>query len=141
MSLAKDQIEEFERRGFGEVPEKYVCQDCVNNEDWKKWIRQQALNNGRHACSYGDNRLATISLEKFIFRCMEYIEENFDKAWEEWGMQPDEETGEYSCDTWNTWELVHEVIAEEAGIEHEELLHDIANHIDDVTWCRRNLFD
>ena len=141
MSFVKNQMEEFERRGFGEVPKKYVCQDCVNNENWKEWIRRQALNNGRHACSYGDNRLATITLERFMSHCMEFINENYDKAWEDWGMKPDEETDEYSVDVWNTSELVNDILAEEAGIVHEELLNDIIvaiKKVQDPIWCRHD---
>ena len=142
MSLSKDKLEKFERRGFGDVPEKFVCQDCVSNEDWKLGIKR----NARHAkqCSYGDERRKCASLEDFISQCMDFIKKNYDRVWEDWGIKPDEETGEYSMETWDTVDLIHNVLATEAGIVHDELLNDIDKAIkkeQDVIWCKHNPFD
>ncbi len=143
MGFSKNKLEEYRRRGFGEVPNKYVCQDCVNNTEWKEQIRQMATNQSRQKCSYGDNRLATIPLDKFISHCIEFINANYDRVWEDWGIKPDEETNKYPCTTWDTWDLVHDIIANKAGIGHEELLKDIAKAImseQDTIWCEHDVF-
>ena len=49
MGLAKDRLIELEKRGFGEVPDKYVCSNCFGNPGIKRLIAENAV---EYFCSY-----------------------------------------------------------------------------------------
>ena len=140
MSIAKDQLEEQDRRHFGNPPNKCVCTECVSNEDWKDWINQNTPYG--EVCDYciTGNIEAVVTLEQFLYHCMEYVNEHYVRAEEDEGIYPNEETGEYPVTTWDTYDLVHEILAEEAGIENPELLKDMTDTIYDYTWCEEDPF-
>lgn len=49
MGRAKERLIELEERGYGEVPDKYVCADCFGNKGIKDFIEQNATSD---ICSY-----------------------------------------------------------------------------------------
>jgi len=49
MGFAKQRLIELEERGFGEVPDKYVCVNCFANQGIKNFIKKNAVS---HICSY-----------------------------------------------------------------------------------------
>jgi len=42
MGFAKQRLIELEERGFGEVPDKYVCVNCFANQGIKNFIKKNA---------------------------------------------------------------------------------------------------
>ncbi len=82
MGRAKQRFLELEARGFGEVPEKYVCEYCFKDDGLTHYIRNHGAE-GQCSYCYGDeNTDQVVSLENILVHIMQSLryEEWYDPA-------------------------------------------------------------
>lgn len=124
MGLAKNDLIEREERGYGHC-EKEVCKDCVGNKSLQKYI---SANGHMSICNYCGKRRKVVTVEDLLEPIMVGIRFEYDNA------------DDYYCDgelprCFDTYDLIHEKIADDLQIYNDELLDDISNTIDNVNWC------
>ena len=81
MGLMKDHLIELQERGFGEVPDKYVCSACFANKGIEDFIDRNAV---EYFCSYCGKKIAigktpiAVSLEDVVGLIMQSISRLYD---------------------------------------------------------------
>ncbi len=144
MGWAKERLMELQARGYGEVPDKYVCADCFSNSGIKKFIIQNAAS---LICSYcgrktrTDSGLIAASLEDvvgLIIRSIRrlYGDPNNSLPWD----------NEDQCYVGITCDL-HDVLGE-MGLEltsddaqvYDSLYNDLVHYIDCDLWTDTGAF-
>ena len=125
MGRAKERYMELQERGYGEVPEKFVCEKCFGDEGLKEFIG----NNGeRGKCSYCNDKhnrfYAVISLEAIIGHIMERISFEWRDAADS-GTPYESREGGYLGPTSDIYDILMDEEPIEA--EHSELFNDIVN--------------
>lgn len=66
MGFAKRQLEEYDARGYGEIPETYVCADCIGNPGLKKVIKDNAIAKKCSYCQRQETVAIAAPLEKVV---------------------------------------------------------------------------
>lgn len=66
MGAIKRLMEEYESREFGEVPEKYICYQCIGDNGLKEYIQRNATHKRCSYCKKRSKKNSAISLENFI---------------------------------------------------------------------------
>ncbi len=130
MGLAKNQMIEYQERGYGSL-DKMVCSDCVGDYALKNYI----IENGESdTCSYCSNETICISGEELIGEIMSGIFYEYEKAINVMSV----EKGEYkNADTWGTYDLIYDHLAYDMELD-DDLLDDVYNTIEDDIWCERD---
>lgn len=127
MGLAKNDLIMCQERGYAHC-DRSVCRDCVGNKVLKKYISK----NGHMAhCRYCGQRRKVVTVENLLEPIMSGINfqyENADNYYFD---------GETPSSV-NTYELIHYELSDELQITNSELLDDISNTIDDISWCEAN---
>lgn len=136
MSQVKRMKEEFDARGYGEVPDKNICPQCVLEESLAGFIRDNA---DAEMCDYCNKEGIALSLEVLMPSIMESIKTEWDDV-ENQGIPYDKEDDRYMCPTYDTTELVNDEI-EELYDSNQEFKNDLIEVIGwDRRWCQLNPF-
>lgn len=125
MGFAKNDQIIYEERGYAHC-DRYVCRDCVGNKVLQKYIS----NNGHMAhCHYCGQRRKIVTVEDLLEPIMSginFLYENANNYYFDGETPP----------SVSTYELIHYELSDELQITNEELLDDLYNTIDDISWCK-----
>ncbi|OIR18153.1 RES domain protein [mine drainage metagenome] len=134
MGGAKKWMMEQQERGYWNVPDKFVCPNCVSDYALKEQIKSKAVSN---ACSYC-NRISRHSIAAAF--------DDFAKAiltglQSEYGDPDNEGVG---WDKGWVGEVIdtYDALFDEAGLDvvSEELRQDIIHSLGDHQWCQRDFY-
>ncbi|MBQ4448044.1 MAG: RES domain-containing protein [Clostridia bacterium] len=129
MGLAKEDMMICENRGYGHCDKK-VCRDCIGDKHLKAFI---TANGYMSTCDYCGRRRKVVTVEDLLAPIMSGIRFEYEKADDYYF------DGEYMVETLDAYDMVHDILAIEAEIENENLLHDISSTLNDDLWCERNV--
>lgn len=129
MGLVKEDMMICEDRGYGHC-DKEVCRDCIGDKHLKEYI---TANGYMSTCDYCGRRRKVVTVEDLLSPIMSGIRFEFEKAYDYYF------DGEYIVDTLSVYDMVHDILAFEAGIDNEKLLNDISSTLNDDLWCERNM--
>lgn len=130
MGFAKNDYIMCQERGYGHC-DRYVCRDCIGNKALKEYISNKGI---MAYCNYCRQRRKVVTVENLLEPIMSGINfqyENADNYYFD-GETPTSVT---------TYELIHYELSDELQITSEELLDDISNTIDDISWCEVNPYE
>lgn len=133
--MAKEQWERQMELGYGNVPDKNVCPECITDYALKEFVTE---NTDKYKCSYclkeSDEPIA-IALEVLV----DYICECIHTEWEDpagsmaWEGR---EGGYQGASVYIGYELVTDQIEELFEMDNTEVLTDIACSLGDSDWCQ-----
>lgn len=132
MGYAKNQMMEYEERGFG-GSDKVVCHNCIGDE-FLKTVIIEADNEG--ICDYCNSQDNVIELEELMNYIMAGICTKYSRAVDELGY--DSREGGYLGETWDTYEVIYDDIAYETDIYNTDILDDLYEMMYDDVWCERD---
>ncbi len=131
MGRMKEYSLEIQERGYGEVPEKNVCQNCFSDEGLIELITNEGQ---KGKCSYCQSSSKTVlTLERVISHIMESLSLEWVDAADS-GTPYETREGGYQGPVEDTYDLIREI--EPVGCENEALFNDIINVIDINSWAR-----
>ncbi|WP_300703242.1 HEPN-associated N-terminal domain-containing protein [uncultured Brachyspira sp.] len=130
MGYRKNIMIEQGERGYGEVPNKYVCYKCFKEDGIRNYIK----NNGeRYTCSYCKQQYKAVHLEKII----KHIIDSLHSEWKDpVNNSPYEskEGGYINNYLYDTYDLL--LYEEPINVNDIELFNDIVNAITQELWAR-----
>ena len=135
--MSKEQLIRQMELGYGNVPDKNVCAECISDYALKGFIRERADENECSYCLKESDEPIAIALEQLV----EYICECIHTEWEDpvecmgWDGA---EGGYQGAPVYTGYELVTEQIEELYEMDNTEVLVDIANSLGDSQWCQRD---
>lgn len=115
-------------RGYGQI-DKVVCVDCVGDYALKQLISDGNLT---ETCDYCGETGKCISVEDLIEKIMDGIRFEYVEAIDEMGIEKGRFIG---ANTWDTYDLLHDVLSYEMELD-DELLGDVVKTVDMTTWCK-----
>jgi len=139
MGFAKNQMMEYEERGYG-GSDKIVCKNCIGDAFLKTIIED---NHFKDVCDYCGSNESVIELEELMSHIMNGINMSYSKAIDE--LSYDSGEGGYQGNTWDTYDILYDDIADEAEIDNTDILDDMFDMMqddmfdmmqDDI-WCER----
>lgn len=132
MGTADEYVIMLEARWFDDI-NKYVCEDCLNDQYLKNWIH----NNGSiHMCDYCKEKKKVVLMTDLM---NEVIMPAFRKYYDDadnivgWNGR---EGGFQGAITYNTNDICSDFFAQTT--DNDEILTDIENSLPDKTWCDQN---
>lgn len=137
MGWAKERLLELQERGYGEVPDKYVCADCFSNIGIKKFIKQNATS---LICSYCDRKAETnsdliaTSLENVVGLIVNSIRRLYENAI---SLPWDSEDQCYVGITYDLNDVLYDMGLELTSDDkqaHDSLYNDLINYINCDLW-------
>ncbi len=128
MSFMKDLMEEYERRGFGDI-NKNICADCIEDEYLKSWIEEHAQE--EDVCDYCGEIHKVVDMTDLMYEIKKAIDKYYDDANQCMGWID----GEYVGNTYFTEEMF-DTFAEYIG--NDDVIKDITEALNDITWCKEN---
>lgn len=137
MGYAKEQLIRQMELGYGNVPNKNVCAECVSDYALKEFITENAHENECSYCSKESDEPIAIALVELV----DYICECIHTEWEDPAgcMGWDGAEGGYQgASVYTGYELVTDQIEELYDTDNLELLDDIASSLGDSLWCQRD---
>lgn len=109
--------------------EKYICRDCVGNIHLKEYIKKYG---NMSKCSYCGNKRKVVTLEDLLeHKIMQGIYFAYDEADNCLGRWD----GEYVAQTFDTYDLIHEELADEFYFQYDNIADDICDLMDNRIWC------
>lgn len=137
MGHAKEQSIRQMELGYGDVPNKTVCAECISDYALKAFVREEADENECSYCSKEfdePNAIALVQLVDYICECIhtEWQDPVECMGWE------GAEGGYQGAPVYTGYELVTEQIEELCYMDNMELLEDIASSLGDSSWCQRD---
>lgn len=109
--------------------EKYICRDCVGNVHLKEYIKKHGV---MFKCSYCGNKRKTVTLENLLEdKILDGIYFAYDEADNCLGRCD----GEYTSQTFDTYDLIHDELAGELNFQNDNIADDICDLMEDKTWC------
>jgi hypothetical protein len=135
MGLMKRMLEEMESRGWDEVPNKLVCDECLDDEVLQEFVRAGAEPGGDH-CDYCGRTSRKIGISIPVDQLMEPIAAAVYYHFEELGGEYwDNEDGRYWVGEYDPRDVL-----EDLGwpFSNEELSQDIVNAFGDRIFCERD---
>lgn len=143
MGYWKERQIELDGRGFGEVPDKFVCADCFGNQGIKKFIAANAV---EFFCSYCGKEVSSskspiaVSLEEAVGLIVRSLKRFYANPQDE-GLSWDNEDQRYMGEIIDLedlllWEFELELTPSDLRKE-KELYNDITSAITDYEWTPR----
>ncbi|MFA6076409.1 MAG: HEPN-associated N-terminal domain-containing protein [Negativicutes bacterium] len=133
MGLVKRMMEEYESRGYGEVPDKFVCANCVNDRVLKNYITTNASGTTCSYCGKRTRKPRSIDMDAF----MEFFMEGLRYKWTELDYNNfpyDDEEHKYLGIP--SVYSVYEILCAEEWLLNSDLIDDISNIISADEWCK-----
>lgn len=131
MGAAKRWMEEIERRGYNPIPDKYVCQDCVDEEAIKNFVRENCES---CICSYcGKREVSPIAAS--VENVANLIVESIRSEWlmpEDSGTPYESKEGGWLIEPTAT----EDVLVEEGFDADEAIFEDIVGAIRQEYWLK-----
>lgn len=142
MGWAKERLMELQARGYGEMPDKYVCAACFGNKGVKDFIKRNAV---EYFCSYCGRKTShkespiSATLEDVVGLIVRSINRLYDDpnnclAW-------DSEDQCYFGTTYYIDDVLYDMglsLTAEDQEMSEQLSKDLTQHIDCDTWATRD---
>jgi len=132
MGGAKSWWMEQQERGFYSVGDKYICADCIGDDDIKEFINVNATYDRCDYCGKSEPE-TSVHFDEFMGFVLQGISSEYEDPnnegvpWEKGWMG----------DVYDTYDLVYEEIGLEAD---EPVLDDIISSLSDRQWCQRGFF-
>ncbi|BDH47629.1 hypothetical protein TUM12370_36730 [Salmonella enterica subsp. enterica serovar Choleraesuis] len=137
MSRVSELWLERQERGYDCDKSLYVCTDCFDDDGLQGYITRHGQ---PHGCSFcqndGENRSAMR-----LFDVLEFILASIAMEWgraEDEGLPYETREGGWQGDVVDTWDLFNDSLSDELECQHEDLIQEIINSLDDRPWCRRD---
>jgi len=135
--MAKEQWERQMELGYGNVPDKNVCAECISDYALKEFIRENADENKCSYCLKESDEPIAIALVQLVDYICECIHTEWEDpvqcmAWE------GAEGGYQGASVYTGYELVTDQIEELLEMDNTELLEDIASSLSGSLWCQRD---
>ncbi len=132
MGGAKSWWMEQQERGFYSVGDKYICADCIGDDDIKEFINVNATYDRCDYCGKSEPE-TSVHFDEFMGFVLQGISSEYE--------DPNNEGGPWEKgwmgDVYDTYDLVYEEIGLEAD---EPVLDDIISSLSDRQWCQRGFF-
>ena len=133
MGLTKRYMEEEEARAYY-TSDDSVCARCFDDPGIKAFICEHVSEHECSVCGRKSKKLIAASADKVLEFIFHKLHRHYQDAY---GNAPyDNETGDYALTTWDTVELLYEVLEDAAPFETLEWVEQHAKG--DVTYCRRD---
>jgi hypothetical protein len=132
MGRMKEYMLELQARGYGEIPDKYVCVNCFDDYALKNFIKLSATHK---ICSYCNKKYKTnkcVKLEDIITYILECIMTEWEDPAESFPYESKE--GGYQGNTYDTYDLLLD--QEPIMTIHQELFNDIHSSYNNGLWGR-----
>jgi HEPN/RES N-terminal domain 1/RES domain len=125
---------EYSERGYGQVPDKNICTDCLREVTGDSILLDLALTKAdEDVCNYCDKEIASTPIEVLIEHIVSTLRCRYDLAAEELPFESLE--GGYQGATFDTYGILE---------DHFDISHDFSkdcvNIIEDETWCEKDPF-
>ncbi|SOB58240.1 protein of unknown function [Pseudodesulfovibrio profundus] len=131
MGGMKRWMEEVESRGYGDVPEKNVCKDCIHEEAVKRFVSDNAVSNVCDYCGKEGSSPIAASLEDVVGLVVESIRAEWNSP-EGSGTPYESKEGGWIIDPHTT----EEVLFEEEFEAESEVFSDIVGVINQDCWLK-----
>ena len=139
MGRAKERLLDLEERGFGEVPDKYVCDGCFENKGIKDFIKRNAKKDICSYCGTKSHKPIATSLENVIGLIVQSIRRVYEDPAESLPYESSE--GGYFGDVYNVQEVLDEMELEltedDQHKKNNELYNDLTMPINQDQWTLR----
>ncbi len=133
--MSKEQLERQMELGYGNVPDKNVCAECISDYALKNFIREKA---DEYKCSYclkeSDEPIA-IALVQLVDYICECIHTEWEDPAECMGWES-AEGGYQGASVYTGYELVTDQIEELFEMDNTDVLMAIASSLGDSLWCQ-----
>ncbi|MBB6624812.1 RES domain-containing protein [Clostridium gasigenes] len=136
MGSCKNQALEYDERGYGSI-NSIVCADCFGDYSLKNFIE---LNGEVDECDYCKNEGLVVELEVIIGKIVDGIKFEYEDANGCMGWDG-REGGFVGANTYDTYDLVREVLDDELNIECDDLEDDIISCIHNINWCEKSPYE
>ena len=114
--------------------EKYVCENCIGDYSLQELINQESV---KTACDYCDLVSDDGPIAAPISELMPRIWDGIEREWadpDDEGIVWDNEDGRYMVDVYDSHDLLRRLIYTNSP----EVLQDLAKHLGDRNWCRKD---
>ena len=137
MGHAKEQLMRQTELGYGNVPNKTVCAECISDYALKAFVKEKA---DEYECSYCSKEFdepTAIALVQLVDHICECIRIEWQDPVECMGWDG-AEGGYQGASVYTGYELVMYEIEELYDTDNMELLEDIASSLGTSQWCQRH---
>lgn len=136
VGFAKRMLEEIQSRGFDQMPDKYVCSDCIGSDyAVKEFIDQNATHEECNYCRKSFDNPIALDIEQLMYFLMEGIMFEYDEVENCVGRNDGE--WDPNIDRIDGYDLIMDDYLN-LGIDNEELLEDLRESISDKQYCPRD---
>lgn len=132
MGHAKRLMEEYDSRGFDEVPDKYICYQCIGDNGLKEYIQRNATHKQCSYCKKRSKKNLAITLEKFILYVQKSLKAEYSTP-EDAGLPYETREGGWQGEVYDIWDILdeHPLWSEQGDIEE-----DVQNALGDNLYAK-----
>ncbi len=124
-------------RGYFDIGEKYVCENCFDDYAIKEFIVENAVKKHCDYCGLSSNKKISAPIDDVLSFIMDGIYSGWSDPGDE-GVPWESREGGWQGYVIDSYDLIRDQWI--VPTENEEILEDITNAIAEMQWCRKNFY-